>query len=429
MSSTDVRLPQGFGRARGIAVIVGVVGLVAGALLGFLTAGPNGFFGAYLYAFSLVGGVAIGSVALLCIHHLTGGAWSFTIQRILEANTRTLPLVFVLGLPILIGLWVPIHGLYSQWMAPEGEFAHIIEKKALYLNEGFWTIRYFIYFAVWIGCAWLLNSWSHGLDRLRDDDHTNVPRLVRNLQRYSAPILIVYCLTMTFAALDWLMSLDPAWFSTIFAPLTWISQGLTILAFSTIIASYLVEERPLSQFVTVEQFHHLGNLIMAFVVLWSYMSFSQYLIIWAGNLPEEILYYVNRDTFGFNILAVFLMMFHFFVPLMLLLFRRNKKRIGHLRMICFYILGMRLVDMFWFVNPSVPLDGAIGFNAIHFVTYVLVAVGMAGIWFWFFVGSLSSHPLLPLRDPRLYEALKHEHAHPEMYEEEAKHHPEAYEHA
>jgi hypothetical protein len=354
----------------------------------------------YLYAFLLVSGLAIGSVALLCIHHMTRGAWSFVIQRILEASSRTLWVVALLFVPILLGVVTngSVHGLYANWLNPSGEFEEIIGNKEAVLNPAVWSLTSVGIMLIWLGMAYLLNTWSRRLDETGDAS------VIVNFRRFCPPALIVYCLTMTYAGLNWYMSVSPEWFSTLYGPLTWIGQGLTLLAFSILILSYIQDEKPLSRVVQAEHYHHLGNLMLAFTVLWAYMSFSQYLIIWAGNLPEEISYYMNRNTAGYNALAVILMFGHFFFPLMWLLFRRNKLSLRPLRMICCWILLMRLFDAFWVTYPSFP-HAEPGIYVKEVLVAVATLAGLFGIWFWFFLGELTKRPLLALNDPALYDAV------------------------
>ncbi len=417
MTTSDVKLPAVLLRWRGRCFIAAPVllglGLVLSVLIGTGDRWNDSFMQAWLYSFVLVAGLSIGSIALLFIHHMTSGAWSFVIQRILEANTRVLPLVGILFIPILLGPLTNsgVHDLYDAWVHPSGTMGENIELKAAYLNPQAWAARAALYFTIFGSMAFLLNTWSKRLD-----DTANV-NITLNFRRLSPPAQLLWCITMTFAPLDWMMSLEPSWYSTIYGPHTWISQGLTLLAFSTIILSYIGEEKPLSQYLRVEHFHHLGNLMMAFTVLWAYMSFSPFLIIWAGNLPEEISYYIARWTPEHNILAVILMFFHFFLPLNILLHRRFKKSVTTLRKICVYILIMRCVDVFWVINPSFHVD-APGIYWQDVLTHLCVLGGMFSLWFYFFVGQLQKRPLLSLNDPRLYEAVDggHAAAHGEIHE-------------
>lgn len=400
--STDVKLPQTLNMLRSIAPILAGVGLIGGLIVALLSAGLNGFWQAWLYGWILWFGLSLGSIALLCIHHMTGGAWSFVSQRIMEAASRVLPVWIVLFIPIWLGPKFGLNNLYDAWVKVTPEQNEIIYNKVLFLDPEFWMLRAVVYFAIWTGIMYLLNRWSKQLDDTGDG------LIVLKFRRFAPPALIVYCLTMTLAATDWVMSLEPEWYSTIYGPLFWISQGLSVLAFSIIILSFLAEEKPLSRFVTIENYHHLANLMLGFTVIWAYMSFSQYLIIWSGNLPEEITYYHYRyrSSTGWTVVALMLMFFHFLVPLLVLIHRRFKLNVALLRKGCYWMLAMRLVDVFWFINPAFHYDSP-GIHAADVITYFLLFLGLGGVWLWFFLGTLRQRALISLNDPRLYEAVKH----------------------
>ncbi len=209
---------------------------------------------------------------------------------------------------------------------------------------------------------------------------------------------------MTFAGTDWAMSLEPEWFSTMYGPLTWISQGLTVLAFTILVLSSLAEEKPLSRYVTVEHYHTLATLMCGFVILWAYMSFSQFLIIWSGNLPEEIPYYLHRKTGYYQVIIFLLMLGHFFFPMLVLLQRKIKYSISKVRVMCYWMLGMRLVDVFFVINPAFHA-GDTSFPIRDIIVHVCVLAGFGGIYMWYFLRELTKMPLLPMNDPRLYNAV------------------------
>ncbi len=414
MSTNTVTLPFGLSRLRGIAIMAGPVFLLVAIGLSFALSGDpdtgrsvgiDTFFQAYLFGYLLWFGIAMGSLALILIHHLTGGAWSFVTQRILEASTRTLPLLFVGFIPILVGplMWAingsAVGNLYQPWLNME-DAEIIVQNKEAYLNAGFWIARVFFYFAVWIGIMSLFNHWSKKLDETGDGN------IAVKFKRFAPLCLIAYCLTMTFASTDWALSLEPAYFSTMYAPLFWISQALTTLAFTTIILSKLAQTKPLAEYVTVDHYHHLGNLIMGFTVLWAYMSFSQYLITWSANLPEEIIYYTARRSPSLAVLAVCLMAFHFLVPLLLLLWKRGKRSPNYLTKVCYWILFWRLADVFWFVSPAFHHE-APGVYLKDLLVYGSAWIGIGGIWIWAFLGQLQKRSVIAVNDPRLYEAVTH----------------------
>jgi len=397
-------LPARLSILRGVAPLVGAGGIGAGLLIAFLSGGGiDQFFQATHYSFWLLLGLSTGSLALIMLHHMTAGGWSFVSQRIFEAFTRTLVVPFAMFLLIWAGTLLDWHTIFHAWTHPEG---HVVPQKALYLNKGFWTARAALYFAVWFGSAFLFNKWSRQLANTGD-------ALITLKFRKAAPVaLIAYCLTMTFAAVDWGQSIEAEWFSTMYAPLTWISQALTTFAVTIILLDQLSDEKPLSRYLTVEHFHTIGNLICGFIVIWTYMSFSQFLIIWAGNLPEEISYYLTRKSSTFyTIIIGLLMVFHFFVPFMLLLQRKVTYNVGTLKTVCWFVLGMRLVDIFFWFNPAYHAGEAGASPWKDVIVYLCVLAGFAGIYFWVFLGQLTKASLLPMNDPRMHKALDQGHGH------------------
>jgi hypothetical protein len=383
----NVAPPAGLQRARTTGLVVGLVGAaacVAGAM-----ADPNQFFHSYLMAFMFWLGVALGSLAIAMMQYLTGGVWAFVMRRPLEAATRTLPLMAILFLPILLGL----HWLYP-WTLPGVDAT--IRAKALYLNVPFFVVRALIYFAAWLLLAFLVNHWS------RENDRTGDPTYFRRLGRLAAPGLVLYAFTITFATIDWVMSLEPHWYSTIFGMIFMTGQGLSALAFATLVLVQLSRDAPFSTLLRVTTMRDVGNMVLAFVMLWAYTSFSQLLLIWAGNLPEEIPWYVHRLGVGWQWIALTLAVFHFFVPFVLLLMRRTKRALPVLRAVVVLLLFMRLLDLFWMVAPETH-QGRLVVSWQDFAT--TIAVG--GLFVSVFAWQLASRPLLPLHDSlELANALK-----------------------
>jgi hypothetical protein len=386
----DAPPPAGLRRVQGLALLVGVIGAAA-CVLGALT-DANQFFHSYLMAYMLWLGIAIGSLALAMVQYLTGGVWAFVLRRTLEATSRTLPLLAILFVPVLLGM----HHLYP-WTNPAVVAAsEPLRLKAGYLNVPFFIIRAVVFFAIWLGLAWLVNSWS-----LRNDRTGDVAYL-RKLQRISGPGLVIYAFTITFAVVDWVMSLEPLWYSTIFGMIFMTGQGLSALAFGTLVLIQLRRSEPLASFLRVTTMRDVGNLVLAFVMLWAYMSFSQLLLIWAGNLPDEIPWYVYRIGPGWQWIGLILGVFHFFVPFVLLLLRRTKQMLPALRVVVVLLLVMRLVDLFWNVGPETH-HGRLVVSWQDFAT----TIALGGLFVAFFARQLASRPLLPLHDPvELTAALK-----------------------
>ncbi len=369
------------------ALIAGVLATALSILGAFIS--PVQFFHSYLFAFLFWLGIGLGCIAILMLHHLVGGAWGFVIQRTLETGARSLPLLALLFAPILLGL--PY--LY-EWSREEAAADAVLLHKSAYLNVPFFAVRAILYFALWTGAAYLLNRWSDKMDATGDAGY------VRKLESISGPGLVFYGITMTFASVDWVMSLEPHWYSTIFGIVFLVGQGLSTIAFVIIVTMLLGYRKPLADVLVPRHFHDLGNLLLAFVMLWAYVAFSQFLIIWSGNLPEEVTWYAHRLRGGWKWVALALISFHFLVPFLLLLLRRTKRKAQILAGVAVWLLVLRLVDLFWIVSPSLHRNG-FGIHWLDFVTPV--AVG--GLWIAFFAWQLRSRALLPVHDPRINEAL------------------------
>jgi hypothetical protein len=390
--------PAEAGRYQQTALIVGALFLllfVAGAFLPALGGGVEQFFRSYLVAYIFWIGIPLGCLALLMLQHLTGGAWGMAIRRVLEAATRTLPLMLLLFIPVALGLkyiyeWMHINEI------TEPALRKILEKKKPYLNAPFFLIRTALYFAVWMGLMFVLNKWSAEQDRTAERGH------LRKMQWISGPGIILFVLTVTFASVDWVMSLDPEWFSTIYGLL--FVAGWTLTAFSFVIAVmvWLTTRRPLEGVIQAPHFHDLGKLLLAFVMLWAYFSFSQFLIIWSGNIPEETKWYLHRLRGGWGFVGVALIILHFALPFMMLLSRDLKRNARRLALIAGLIFLMRFVDVFWLIVPE--------FSRGHFTLNwmsIAAALAIGGLWIAFFLWQLRLRPLLPVNDPNLDEAIEH----------------------
>src|SRR6202049_2543629 len=300
------------------------------------------FFRSYLIAFLFWIGVTLGSLALLMVQHLTGGRGALVIRRILAAGTPNLPLMAVAALPVLAGMKT----LYS-WSRP-GQTDPVILAKQSYLNPEFFIVRTVFYFAIWFTLAYFLNKWS----RQEDAGGAGLP-LWSRLEGLSGIGLVIYGFTVTFASIDWVMSLEPRWYSTIYGLLFMVSQALTAMAFSIAILVWLSDRKPLAEIVRPAQFQDLGSFLLTFVMLWAYLEFSQFLIIWGGNLSEEIPWYLRRLQGTWGHVGLLLVLLNFALPFFLLLFRDVKRRKGSLLLVAGLVLLMRVVDMYWMVLPAV----------------------------------------------------------------------------
>jgi len=389
MNSQETLQPD-FDRVQRRALLMGVAAL---ALLGGgAYFNPLQFFRSYLLAFLFWLGIGLGCVALLMLHHMTGGGWGFVIRRLLESGAGTLPLMALLALPVLFGF----SRLYP-WVHQEASAGEPVPPlRRVYLNTPAFFGRAVVYFAIWITLAYLLNKWSSEQDRTAD------PALTGRLQSLSGPGLVVFGFTATFAAVDWAMSLEPHWTSTIYGIMFVVAEGLGALAFAILAARLLAHRKPLADVIAPSHFHDLGNLLLAFVMLWAYISFSQFLIIWSGNLQDEISWYLSRASGGWGALALFLVAFHFAVPFLLLLSRDVKRRMQVLAVVAGSLVVMGLVDLFWVVVPAFQPAGP----RVHWMD-IVAPIGMGGVWVAWFVWQLKGKPLLPLHDPRFQEAFSH----------------------
>jgi hypothetical protein len=390
------------GRLQQRALVIGIVGLVAGAI-GAVT-NLDQFFRSWLIGFLFCLSLTLGSLALLMLQHISGGQWGLVGRRVFEAASRTLPMVVVLFIPLLFGL----KRIFLWADQAKVQADHILQIKAPYLNVRFFVVRAVIYFAFWLVCVWLLNKWSADQDR-----GVGVTKLdsVR-FRTLSAPGLLFLVLTVTFASVDWIMSVDPHWFSTIFGLLTVAGYGLSALALTIIVLALMAPALP-GAHLTPRQFHDLGKLMLAFVMLWAYLSFSQYLIIWSGNLPEEIPWYVQRVSGGWGYVAILLVVGHFMLPFALLLSRDLKRKSSTIAQIALFVLAMRLVDLIWLIAPTFRhvtsgegAPTAMGFP-IHWMD-LAIPIGLTAVWLFLFARQLRSRALFPFNDPYFKEAFAHE---------------------
>jgi hypothetical protein len=384
--ATAYSLPEGhvLRRSARAALGLGVLGLAAsgaGALVDHAQ-----FFRSWLVAYMYWGGIAFGAFGFIALNHITGGRWGIVIRRICEAAVRTLPLVAVLFIPVVLG----IHDLYEWSHLDVVAKDPILLHKAAYLNTSGFITRAVIYFAIWIFCARLFVRWSV------EQDATGDPDYVRKFQMLGRAAIILYVLSMTLASVDWMMSLEPHWYSTIYGLLVIAGQVLCAFAFSIAILTLLAGSTPVGGVATYERFHDLGKMLLAFVMVYAYFSLSQFLIIWSGNIPEETPWYLNRIGGGWLYVAIALIAFHFFLPFFVLLSRKLKQNPRRLVYVALLMMFMRLVDVFWMIAPAFSP----GKFALHWLD-VATVVGVGGVWMAAFLWNLQSRPVVPLHDPAL----------------------------
>jgi hypothetical protein len=378
-------------RLRGRAVMIGGIGIAASAV-GFFTLDRALFLQSYLIAFIFWMGITMGSLALLMVQYLSGGAWGLFARRVFEASTRNVLVMLVLFIPIAMNLPV----LYP-WARPEALNDKVIQEKAAYLNQTFFYVRAALYFAILFGLSFFLNRWS----KEQDDTALRAPGPKDGRMRVlSGPGIVLYVLTVTFMSVDWIMSLDPHFTSTIFGILTLGGQGLSTFAFTILVLSALAQFKPMSAIAKPDLFHDLGKLMLAFVMLWAYFNVSQLIIIYQGNLPEEIPWYLRRLHGYWLPIAVVVLLGHFVLPFLLLLSRDIKRHSKLLARLAIFVLAMRVVDLVWVIGPIFRE----GNTTIHWLDFAMV-LGMGGLWMAMFFVNLGGRALVPAHDPYFKEAM------------------------
>jgi hypothetical protein len=377
------------------ALVFGVVGLVA-AVAGYLF-NPGHFWESYLIGYIFWTGITIGALGVVMVQHLSGGAWTMASRRLLEAATRNLPLMALLFLPI----WFNLEHLYP-WVNPDPNdeaMQHVIHLKGAYLNKPFFGIRALLYFAIWSALAYFLNRWS----RQQDEMPAQLPGpLDRRPRMLSGPGLVLYVASVTFMSVDWMMSLDPEWFSTIVGVLMIGGSGLSTMAFVILVMAALAKVRPMSIVATAEKFHDHGKLMFAFLMLWAYFSVSQLLIIWSANLPEEIPFYLERLHGPWYTVSVILLLGQFALPFLILLSQNLKRKPNQVKWVALFILVMRVVDITWTIGPVFRHEGS-GLSWVDFAA--VLAIG--GPWLYLYFRNLAGRAVVPAKDPYFKEAVVH----------------------
>jgi hypothetical protein len=393
MSIPSLPMPASVGRLQRSGLVLGVVFLLL-LVLGFAL-DRSQFFRSYLLGWLFWLGIAVGCLGLAMLNQLTGGLWGQVPRRFHEAAARTLPTMAVLFVPLLFGL-----GSLYVWARPEVVAAdEVLQSKAPYLNVPFFLARAVVYFAVWSGLALLVSRWSAQQDREPD------PGRAGRLRGLSGVGLVALSGTTTFAAIDWGMSLAPHWFSTMYGVLFIVGWTLSALSFTIVVMARLSREWPLSQALQPGTVHDLGKLLLAFTMLWAYVNFSQFLIVWSGNVSEETPFYVHRLHGGWGAIAVVLVLFHFALPFALLLSRPLKRNARSLAVVAWLMLLMQLVDLFWLIGPDLLTQGhAHAPLRIHWMD-LAATLGIGGVWVFLFARQVRRRPVLPLGEPAVQALL------------------------
>lgn len=369
-----------------LCAVAGGIGCIIAAIIS-----PTHFLRGYLVAYMDWLAISLGSLSIICLIHVTTAQWGFPVRRILEAAARNISLLTLLFLPLAIG----VTRLYP-WAHAGAERDPLTRLQHPYLNVGMWILRAVCYFIVWNLSAWALSRWSWLQDAPPDR------RYRRRFQNFGAAVIVLWGWTMTFASVDWMMSLDNHWRSTIYGFYVMAGQGLSGFAFLIIAAVLLWRYRPLSIFMTETHLHDLGKLMLAFLILWAYQAFSQGLIYWMGNIRDEVSWYINRTTGGWWWVGMAIILLHFFVPFFLLLSQSLKRDAGKIIVLAAWMLVMRWVDIYWLVLPNFPDTRG------HFVvswSAIAATFAIGGLWTYMFLINLKAHPLVPRYDPIIYDVL------------------------
>jgi hypothetical protein len=374
-------------RTQRAAWLVGVIGVLLLVVDAWID--RHAIFPSYLFVWWFLLGIPLGSMAILMVHNLTGGGWGELIRPALEAALGMLPVSLLLSIP----LWLGLSDLYV-WARPDDVSASpLLRAKAWYLDPTFFFLRGAVYFVVWLALSYLLRKWSFA--RVTGTDAGDA----RRLRAISAIGLLLYGVTITFASVDWIMSLSPQWYSTTFGLLVGIGQSLGAFSFAIVCAAWFYRG---AQDDLASVFQDLGNLLLMFVMTWAYLAFTQYLIIWAEDLPNEIVWYLPRVQTSWHLIAIFLVVFHFALPFLVLLSRRAKRVPQALGMLAAMLLFAHIVDAFWLVTPAFrPMGFTIDWSDL----FAVFALG--GIWLALFVRVVAANRSLPSQASRRSEAIDH----------------------
>lgn len=381
--------------AGGIGIILWLVGLYFD---------PEQALRSWLLGFIVWGGIGIGGIGILLLQYLTGGAWGVVIRRVMEAAARTIPLLIILFIPLAVGL-----DYFYEWTHMHDD--RVVQSRGWYMTNAGWIARSVIYFAIFAVMAYLLTKWSSEQDKSKD--YEEAAGWLGKATAFSGPGIVIYALVVTFATVDWVMTLEPHWFSTIWGLLFVAGWALSAFSFAVIILAFLADKVPMDRILGRRHFHDIGKLMLALVMVWAYFNFSQFLIIWSGNIPEETGWYITRTSGGWGWIAWGLVIFHFAFPFLVLLQQDLKRRAKLLATVGAFVLLMRVFDMFWLIAPS-PRINTHGLEQGAFIVSwmdIVAPIAVGGIWLWYFFGQLMSRPLVPVMDPFLEKAVEHGHGH------------------
>jgi hypothetical protein len=393
--------PADISRWQTFALGAGAIGIILW-LVG-LSMDAEQAYRSWLLGFIFWGGIGIGSLGILILQYLTGGAWGVVIRRFAEAGSRTIPLLVLLFAPILWGTMT--NHLYGWTTIPNDPLVH---HRAAWMNVPSFGIRTIIYFGLLSIMGYLLNKWGGQQDKT--NNYEDSASFLGKATAFCGPAMPFYALVVSFMAIDWTMMLDPHWYSTMWGFLYIAGWALSCFAFMIVLLAALADKAPMNGIVGNKHFHDIGKLMLALVMVWAYFNLSQWLIIWSGNLPEETPWYLKRIAGGWGIMAIGLVIFHFAVPFVILLSQNIKKNPKTLALVALFILLMRMIDYYFHIGPSPMISSSIEGFHISWMDFA-APIGIGGIWLWWFFKELKQRPLVPINDPFLENAISHGKAH------------------
>jgi hypothetical protein len=399
--------PHDVRRWRDIAIGVGGVGTLVMLIAMAFPDYREQALRSWLLGFVFWAGIGFGGLGILLLQYLTGGAWGVVVRRVVEAASRTFPIIVILFLPIAVGVYTA--SVYNWTQLPRTE--HIMEHRGAYMTWWFWLLRSAGYFAIFGVMTYLLNRWSAQQDAALSAEESAV--LLRRSSRFSGPTIIIFCLTVTFAVVDWVMTLDPHFYSTMYGLLFIAGWALSGFCFVVLILASLSDKPPLNRVVGKRHFHDLGKLMLALVMVWAYFNFSQFLIIWSGNIPEETAWFIVRMKGIWGWVGALLIFFHFGFPFLVLLHQDFKRKAKWLATLAVFILIMRAFDMLYLIGPNPRIsDPSEPHGTFVLSPLDLVApIAVGGLWLWWFFKELLKRPIVPANDPYFEPAIEHGRGH------------------
>ncbi|MEP6847476.1 MAG: hypothetical protein ABI999_01380 [Acidobacteriota bacterium] len=403
--------PDDIKRWRAIALGVGGLGLLFWAVGAFTNSEQA--LRSWLLGFIFWAGIGIGCLGVLILQYLTGGAWGVVSRRVLEAGARTLPIIVLLFIPLAVGVYTNKVYTWTLWGhgAQSEHVAHLMQQRGWFMTPASWILRSILYFAFFGVITYFLTKWS------KQQDSTSNPEDSAKFLGYSTmlsgPAMVFYAIIVSFCAVDWVMTLDPFFSSTIYGMLFIAGWGLSCFCFVVAVLAFLSDKAPLNRVLGKRHFHDLGKLMLALVMVWTYFNFVHFLIIWSANIPEETEWFLVRMKGGWGAVGLILIVFHFAFPFLVLLQQDFKRRAKWIASIAIFVLVFRLVDMFYLIGPNPRINLGGGEQGAFIVSWMdfIGPIAIGGLWLWWFMGELMKRPLVPVEDPFFENAIEHGHGH------------------